>query len=242
MIKIIQPGQIGQTKYMIDMHRTRAKIFKERMHWDVEVDHMAIESDEYDLPETIYVLSLDDHENVVGTWRFLTTSQPSMIRSIWPQYLASLPIPQSDNMIETSRFGVHLDHESYRDRFGFEDNADTQKHIKRATSFATAEMLVSLIDACIMCGIADMYTLYSVKVKRLLERIGFKPYAVSEILELEGEKTVTAHFKMNDELLQAVQDGSGVLSEVTPNILPPALVERYVKHQATLQEREVQYA
>lgn len=219
MIKILQAGQAGSTRYLIDMHRVRTKIFRDRMGWDVDVNAMELEVDDYDLPETIYILHIDQNEKVTGTWRFLTTDQPSMIRNIWPHYTQSLPVPLSSTMCETSRFGVHSETENRGER---------QKQV----NLATAEMIVALIDACMLCGITDMYTLYNIKIKRLLERIGFKPAEVSAIIDLEGEPTVTARFCMNQDLLDAVRAATGITLSVKPEDLPPLLLDKYLSLNA----------
>lgn len=215
MIKILQTGQAGTTRHLVDMHRVRTKIFRDRMGWDVDVNAMELEVDDYDIPETIYILHFDTLGQVTGTWRFLFTDQPSMIRTIWPHYCESLPVPFSDCMIETSRFGVHSETQNSADR-------------QRQVNFATAEMIVALIETCILCGITDMYTLYNVKIKRLLERIGFKPYEVSDIIDLEGEPTVTARFKMDDALLHAVTSITGISCAITPDDLPPLLLDKHI--------------
>jgi acyl homoserine lactone synthase len=215
MIKILQTGQAGSTRHLVDMHRVRTKIFRDRMGWDVDVNAMELEVDDYDLPETIYILHLDQNEQVTGTWRFLTTDQPSMIRNIWPQYTETLPVPLSSTMCETSRFGVHSE---------TKDRAERQKQV----NLATAEMIVALIDTCMLCGITDMFTLYNVKIKRLLERIGFKPAEISAVIDLEGEPTVTARFDMSKALLDAVRASTGITLKIHPEDLPPLLVEKYL--------------
>lgn len=229
MIKILQAGQSGSTRHLVDMHRVRTKIFRDRMGWDVDVNDMDLEVDDYDLPETIYLLHLDQTQTVTGTWRFLTTDQPSMIRTIWPHYTASLPVPQSHTMIETSRFGVHSD---------TANPADRQKQV----SLATAEMIVALIETCILCGFTDMFTLYNIKIKRLLERIGFKPTAVSQIIDLEGEPTVTARFTMDQDLLAAVKRATGVNLTITPQDLPPVLMTRFIEKAAQGEHHDRQVA
>ena len=180
MIKILQTGQAGSTRTLVDMHRVRTKIFRDRMGWDVDVNAMELEVDDYDLTET-------------------------------------LPVPLSSTMCETSRFGVHSE---------TKDRAERQKQV----NLATAEMIVALIDTCILCGITDMYTLYNVKIKRLLERIGFKPAEISAVIDLEGEPTVTARFDMNKALLDAVRASTGVTLKIHPEDLPPLLVEKYLMH------------
>lgn len=229
MIKILQTGQSGSTRHLIDMHRVRTKIFKDRMGWDVDVNDHELEVDNFDLPETIYLLHLDQNNTVTGTWRFLTTDQPSMIRTIWPHYTESLPIPPCQSMIETSRFGVHTDTANPGER-------------KKQVSLATAEMIVALIETCILCGFTDMFTLYNIKIKRLLERIGFKPDAVSQVIDLEGEPTVTARFTMNENLLAAVKRATGVNLTITPQDLPPTLMTRLIERTGNGEHHERQVA
>lgn len=227
MIKIFQTGQAGSTKYLFDMHKVRTKIFRDRMKWDVHVNDMELEVDEYDLPNTVYILSLDENEKVTGTWRFLTTSEPSMIENIWPQYLDTLPIPKSGTMCETSRFGVYSENESICER-------------KKTVNAVTAEMIVALIKVCIMCGITDMFTLYDIKIKKLLDKIGFTPIETSEIINLEGKATLTARFKMDQALLDAVQKHVNIDVLITPNVLPPVLLEKFLENQN--EEKAVRYA
>lgn len=228
MIKILQAGQAGSTRYLVDMHRVRTKIFRDRMGWDVDVNEMELEVDDYDLPETVYLLHLDQNDRVTGTWRLLTTDQPSMIRNIWPHYTQSLPVPSSPSMCETSRFGVHSE---------TQDRSERQKQV----NLATAEMLVALIDTCILCGITDMFTLYNVKIKRLLERIGFKPAQVSDVIDLEGEPTVTARFDMTQSLSDAIRSATGVSITIAPMDLPPILQEKFISFhkQGEFNERRV---
>lgn len=224
MIKILQAGQSGASKYLIDMHRVRTQIFRDRMGWDVNVNHLELEIDEYDLPETIYILSIDDKDKVNGVWRFLMTDQPSMIKDVWPQYLNSLPIPSCGYMCETSRFGVLCDKQ---------DSLEYQ----RTVNCITAQMLLALIDVSIKCGITDMYTLYNIKIKRLLERIGFVPYRTSEIIDLEGHPTVTAHFKMNEELYNRIRTITNKEVRIPVNDLPPLLLEKFFERLVPHEER-----
>ena len=248
MIKILQTGQFGSTKYLVDMHRVRTKIFKERMGWDVQVNHMELEIDEYDLPQTVYILYLNEQEKVVGTWRFLLNTEPSMIKNIWPQYLDSLPIPVSRNMCETSRFGVNIETNTAvpsnqktceTSRFGAQSSTSGKNSNRKMVNKATYEMIAALIDVCIKCGITEMYTLYDVKVKRLLEKIGFTPFEVSDEIDLEGNATVTARFKMNRQLLEDVCSKTGVVPSITPNDLPPLLLEKFLNNQSAGQEDAV---
>jgi len=235
MIKIIENGQVGQTKLIIDMLRTRARIFRDRMKWDVEVDHMNLESDEYDLPEAFYILSLNEEGRVIGTWRFLPTNSSSMIKNIWPAFTQTLNVPESALMVEASRFGVNLD--TTQGRFGSINKEETEQP-QCSVSDVTAEMIVALIDISIKCGITDMYTMYACSVKRLLDRIGFTPSETSKSLDVEGEQSVIARFKLDYDLLNAVKQKTGINSDIQFSELPPNLKTKYLQHEKANQSAE----
>lgn len=237
MIKILQTGQVGATRYLFDMHKVRTRIFRDRMGWDVHVNDMQMEVDEYDLPETIYILSIDEQGQVVGTWRFLMNTEPSMICNIWPQYLKTLPIPASHHMCETSRFGVV----SRAGRFGAQKDEGSPGKKRALFNIATAEMIVALIEVCIMCGITDMFTLYDVKIKNLLDKIGFSPEQISEVIDLEGKPTISARFKMDQLLLETVKSHVDVEVNITAEDLPPLLKQRFLKKEA-LSQMKIRYA
>lgn len=61
MIEIVQTGQTGKTNLLFDMHRLRARVFREKMKWDVNVTPENLEIDQFDLPDTVYLLALNDN-------------------------------------------------------------------------------------------------------------------------------------------------------------------------------------
>ncbi len=107
MIEFAQAGQAGKSKLLFDMHRLRARVFKEKLHWDVHVDGEGLEVDQFDLPEAVYLLALDDHKRVIGSWRLLPTLGSTMIRDVWPTFLETLPMPAADDVWEVCRFAVN---------------------------------------------------------------------------------------------------------------------------------------
>src|ERR1700733_3904624 len=108
MLEIAQTGQSGKSSLLFDMHRLRKRVFKDRMGWDVNVSPSGIETDQFDLPESIYLLALDDERRVIGNWRLLPTSGPTMIRDVWPQFLKTISMPRDDLVWEASRFAVNV--------------------------------------------------------------------------------------------------------------------------------------
>src|SRR5262245_39506130 len=106
MIEIVQTGQSGKTPLLFDMHRLRKRVFKDRMDWNVSITPGGLEVDSFDLPDTVYILALSKDRRVIGSWRILPTSGPTMVGNIWPQFLKSIDMPADPNIWEASRFSV----------------------------------------------------------------------------------------------------------------------------------------
>lgn len=214
MIKVIQRDSLDCSSLLYEMFKTRTKIFKEKKGWDIELDEAGLDIDNYDVANTIYIIKLNESGVVTGTWRFLLNTEPSMIKDLWPQYTASLPVPVDCNMCETSRFGVHVDTLDKAER-------------NRAVNTITSELIIALNQVCILCGITDMFTLYGVALKRLMKRIGFNPIAVSDVIPLEGKATLTARFRMDEAMLAQLRATTNIDLSIKPEDLPPLLYERY---------------
>jgi len=63
--------------------RLRYKQFKERQAYDVPVFE-DMEYDQYDTPATTYLVRLDDDGQLVGTSRLVPTTNPYMLKDLWP--------------------------------------------------------------------------------------------------------------------------------------------------------------
>lgn len=215
MIEIIQAGQFGKTKSLIEMHKVRKLIFKDRMGWDIDVTEDGLEIDDFDLPETVYILARDERGRVAGVWRMLPTTSPSMIRKIWPEFLKTLPIMVGDSTWELSRFGVHTYEDSPKDHL-------------RSVNRITAELIVALLKVCIMTGIENVYTMYNRQIARSVGRIGFSAEEVSEEMQICGKPSVVGRIRTDIQALRRVQGITGVDFDLAINDLPPILQSKII--------------
>jgi N-acyl-L-homoserine lactone synthetase len=214
VIEIVQTGQFGKTKSLIEMHRVRKFIFKDRMQWNVDITQDGLEIDDYDLPETVYLLARNTQNNISGVWRILSSESPSMIRNIWPEFLNDFHYPINNRVWEASRFGV----------FGYEDGS--REHIRQVNQI-TATLICGLIQACILADISHIYTLYNPQVGRSVRKIGFIPEKVSQELLVDGKPSIVGCFRMDEEALNRVQKLTGITAHLTAEDLPPILKERF---------------
>ena len=85
--------------------KLRHQGFKQRQNYDVP-SYKEMEYDIYDNPATIYLAWRDDAGTVRGCSRLIPTTQPYMIKALWPQSLSYTSLPQSPAVWEASRFCI----------------------------------------------------------------------------------------------------------------------------------------
>jgi acyl homoserine lactone synthase len=214
MIEIVQAGQAGKTNLLFDMHRLRARVFKDMMGWDVKVDQDGLETDAFDLPDTVYLLALNKAGRVVGSWRMLPTTGPTMIRDLWPQFIQTLPMPSDPDVWEVSRFAVHVPEED-------------PEEAARQTQQAIGEMFCALTEICMRTGIREIYTLYDARIAKVIDRIDCQPVDTSVELPINDMMCRTGAFVTDQKMLKRLRDATGIQESMTADIeLPPVLADR----------------
>lgn len=206
MIEIVKAGQFGKSGLLFDMHRLRTRVFKERLCWDVTVNEDNLEVDQFDIPEAVYLLSVQQ-ERVVGVWRLLSSTGPTMIRDVWPQFAASLQFPNDSRTWEASRFAVSP----------IEDNP---AEAKRQSHKIVAEMFCGLIEYCMCNDIQHIFTLYNEGINRMLKRIDCRPYAVSDRLPIDGELAQVGAFRTDAAMLARIRQATGITGAVYGDLFP----------------------
>ncbi|WP_459724454.1 acyl-homoserine-lactone synthase, partial [Sideroxyarcus sp. TK5] len=64
----------------------RHKVFIEMLGWELQTKQ-GIELDQFDRPDTVYVVSQDDDGTVNGCARLLPTDRPYLLGEVFPQLL-----------------------------------------------------------------------------------------------------------------------------------------------------------
>ena len=231
MIEVVQTGQAGKTKLLFDMHRLRKRVFADRMKWPVTIVSNDLEIDQFDLPETVYLLCLNKDGKVVGNWRLLATTGPTMIRDVWPEFLFTLPMPTDQFVWEASRFAV-------------ESNTEEPEERVRQLNEFTAELFCALTELSILCGIREIYTLYDMRIARLLKRLDCEPVYVSEKRKIGDYLVQTGVFRTDADMLSRIQKKTGLRGYlINQDDLPPLLDNlRHANTYRTLREGNTSYA
>ncbi|MCK0168130.1 autoinducer synthase [Jannaschia sp. S6380] len=104
MIRYFYGSQMEQhAELAAEMFRDRATQFRDRMGWDVTVDDMGWETDQYDVLDPLYVVVEDEKGHHAGSMRFLPTTGRTMLAEIFPHLVDHRPISSPD-VWECTRF------------------------------------------------------------------------------------------------------------------------------------------
>lgn len=87
-----------------DLGRFRYRIFIGRLKWSIgdTQENAGVELDQFDLPDTSYVIARDANWNIVGCTRLLPTVKPFLLGGIFPE-LCGGNVPRNQHTWEISR-------------------------------------------------------------------------------------------------------------------------------------------
>ena len=148
-------GHRENASLLDEMYRLRAKIFVQRLGWSVQ-SNKGFEVDEFDLPQTRYILVLFQGR-VVGCARFLDFDGPTMVGSHFSS-LVDHPIASlTHEAIESSRFCV--------------DTEALRKQGEGLSAQATALLISAMIGWAALHQYQTIVTVTDVAIERLLRRL-----------------------------------------------------------------------
>lgn len=140
------------------MYRLRYKVFHERLGWHVSVNGNK-EVDEFDDEDSVYLLTTDQDNDVIGGWRLRPTTRPYMLSKVFPELLYGEAAPVGRTIWEISRFAV--------------ERSDT-----RGPSYgmggASRALVMETMRFAMRHGVSQYVMVVSVSLERLLRSFGLK--------------------------------------------------------------------
>lgn len=105
VLAISQLDYAAHLDLMMEMHRLRRRVFKDRLEWDVSISG-DMEVDPYDALGPFHLVELGDSGAMVGCVRFLPTTGPYMLANTFPALLDGREPLHDPRIFESSRFCV----------------------------------------------------------------------------------------------------------------------------------------
>ena len=165
-----------KSKDLWEMHTLRAKVFKDRLGWEVPV-MSGMEIDGYDALEPLYMMIREPGGGALrGCWRILPTEGPYMLKDSFAELLHGQQAPAHARIWELSRFAIETDGNP---RFGFSE--------------ITMESIGEVISYGYHAGIDQYVTVTTTAIERLLRRAGVVTRRFGSPLTIGVEKAVALY-------------------------------------------------
>lgn len=158
---------------MAGVARYRHKVFVEKLGWQLRCEN-ALEYDQFDRDDTVYVVAHNRDQEVVGTARLLPTTRPYLLNEVFPHLLHGVQPPRSPEVWELSRFAA----------------MDFSVQGSSALAQFSSPIAVGLLQASLECaarhGAKRFITVSPLGVERLLRIAGFKAHRLAPPTIVDG--------------------------------------------------------
>lgn len=202
MILVIDAINKDRFSHVLDeMFKLRARVFGDRLGWQVDVKD-GRERDMFDDLNPAYAVGLDDDGNVVSCVRALQTTGPHMLSDVFADILDGEPPLRSATLWESTRFCV-----------------DTRRlgrgRDRNSVSYATCELMIASLEAAKRAGVSDIVTVIDPVMDRVLKRSGNAPYDyVGKVADMGKVPALAALLDCTDERIDRIRAFGGVEGDV----------------------------
>ena len=202
MILIVDGLNRHRYSNLIDeMFALRARVFKDRLGWDVVVKD-GKEIDEFDSLDPAYVLGLDDDGHVVACVRALQTTGPHMLSDVFSDILDGEPPLRSPTLWESTRFCVDTDRLS-------------GGKSRNSVSYATCELMAGSLEFARESGITDIVTVIDPIMNRVLKRSDCVPYGyVGSTKPMGKTSAMAALLDCTEERINRIRAFAGIEGDI----------------------------
>ncbi len=159
IITLSQDDRIEHPALFDQMFQSRAAVFHDRLGWDVVVKD-GHDVDRYDEEaDPVYLLAVDEHQQVQGSLRLLATTGPTMLRSEFRHFFEDDVDVTAPTIWECTRFCV----------------PPVLGRTEQDVGIVSAELLIGLCELCLASGIEFVVGVYDTPMTRIYARIGWCP-------------------------------------------------------------------
>ena len=162
----------------------RHRVFVDMLSWELDTPS-GYECDQFDRPDTVYVVAKDDAQCITGCARLLPTTKPYLLGEVFPELLNGLPPPCVPHIWELSRFAaVDL------------KNASGTVRGQMSSPIAVA-LLQSAIQVASNLGATRLITVSPIGIERLLRHAGFLAHRAGPPMLVGGHPLVACWIELN---------------------------------------------
>jgi N-acyl-L-homoserine lactone synthetase len=191
MIVVIEPHNASNYSNLMDeMFRLRARVFRDRLRWDVQVVD-GKERDKYDDEGPVYIIYAgDEKQDVRACLRLLPTTGPTVLTDFFSDTIPSADL-SSPSIWECTRFCL-------------DDRILNSQH-REGQYYNSAILIAALGEVAIKAGIESILGNFDSTMLRLYRRIGCQVEVLGST-ERYGEPIYLGLFPISESILRNVKE------------------------------------
>lgn len=174
-----------------DLAAYRHKVFVETLGWDLPISDSGFERDQFDRPDTVYVVAKDARQQICGCARLLSTTQTYLLDSIFPELMDGQPLPRSPQVWELSRYTTQI------------VSGETATRDEARERFRL--LLKAVVEAARERGAERLITFSFMGVERLARGIGIHTHRIGPPKLIDGRPVLAFWIELDAQTISALQ-------------------------------------
>jgi acyl homoserine lactone synthase len=167
----------------------RHRIFIEKLGWPLPVEN-GLERDQFDRPDTVYVVARDRAGVICGCARLLPTTRPYLLGEVFPNLLGGQPVPSEAAVWELSRFAAAT--------------PDSYGTSAAEAAINTRTLLAAAVSGAATQGAERLITVSPLGIERLLQRMGVHAHRAGPPAYADGKPIFACWIEIDDQTRRAL--------------------------------------
>jgi N-acyl-L-homoserine lactone synthetase len=168
----------------------RYEVFIETLGWQLPVEN-GLERDQFDRPDTLYVIARDANESVCGCARLLPTTQAYLLDEVFPGLMNGAPAPHASHVWELSRFSTKA-------------TGETAVLSRDEARRRFCVLFAAVVKAAMEQGATRLITFTAMGVERILRSIGMHAHRVGPPQLIDDEPVLAMWIELDDQTCRAL--------------------------------------
>jgi len=168
----------------------RHRVFVENLGWELPNKDPGLERDQFDGPETLYVVAKDALGEICGCARLLSTEQAYLLGSVFPALLDGAPLPQSSEIWELSRYTTQI----------LNGKATSQAELRQRFS----ALFKAVVEAALDRGAKRLITFSYVGIERYVRSFGIHAHRAGSTQIVDGKPVLAFWIELDEQTFKAL--------------------------------------
>jgi len=163
----------------------RYEVFIKTLQWQLPVEN-GLERDQFDRPDTLYVVAADASGNVCGCARLLPTTKAYLLDEVFPGLMNGAPAPHSPDTWELSRFSTMAP-------------SETSVPSKEEARRRFCSLFAAVVEVASTRGATRLITFTAMGVERILRSIGMHAHRVGPPQMIDNKPVLALWIELDDQ-------------------------------------------